>query len=121
MPKFFNRCCNPMNRDIHNKTKSLRSLPEYLAIHFHLPTDDRVCSPCHKELLKQYADNLTEDTDDESNESLEADENSNDEIIHVDESPDTFASTPSSSGQELLIQQSSSSLSEMSLSIRVKY
>lgn len=93
MPKFFYRCCNPMNHEKHHKTKSLRSLPEYLTTHFHLSTDDRVCSSCHKELLKQYADNLTEHTDDESNESLEADENSNDGIIHVDESPDTFASS----------------------------
>ncbi|KAH0535000.1 hypothetical protein KQX54_011701 [Cotesia glomerata] len=96
MPKFFDRCCNPLNLDNHKKTKSF---------------------PCHKKLLKQYAEDSTKDTDNESNESLEADENFKDGIIHVDESPDTIASIPSSSGQELLIQQSSSSMSEMSLSI----
>ncbi|CAG5072460.1 Protein of unknown function [Cotesia congregata] len=47
------------------------------------------------------------DTDDESNESFETHENIHDEIIPVEESPDTFVSTPSSSHQELLVQQSS--------------
>ncbi|KAH0534985.1 hypothetical protein KQX54_011327 [Cotesia glomerata] len=106
MPKFFDRCCNPFNLDKHLKKSSLRNLPKYLAVHFHLSTNDRVYN----------TENLPEDTDDESNASFETDDNVHNEIISVEESPDTFASTPSSSGQELLVQQSSSSLSAMSLS-----
>ncbi|KAH0534996.1 hypothetical protein KQX54_011602 [Cotesia glomerata] len=93
IPKFFDRCCNPFNLDKHLKKSSLRNLPEYLAVQFYLSTNDRVCSACYKKLLYQYTENLPEDTDDELNESFETDEYVHDEIIPVEESPDTFASS----------------------------
>lgn len=88
MPKFFNRCCISLILVKYNEKLSPRGLPGYSIVHFSLSTSDRVCSACHKKLLRQYAEALPDDTDNECNESFGTDENLNDEPIYLNESPD---------------------------------
>lgn len=92
MPLFCDRCYNPMNIEKHLVKSSLRKLPEYLAIHYRLPTNDnrRVCVACYKKLKKDTADFS------EESESFENDQNVNEEPIDVDESQDTNVTGSSS-------------------------
>lgn len=92
MPKFADRCCNPLNLDKHIKKSSLRNLPVNLALHFRLSTSDRICSACHKKLLRQYTEALSDETDNDSNQSIDSEENLNYELVHLDQSPDTVPS-----------------------------
>lgn len=69
MPKFFDRCCNPMNTGRHKVKSSLRKLPEYLRIRYRLSMGNRVCTACYKKLLARYNQNDYEETIDDVQES----------------------------------------------------
>lgn len=87
MPKFHDRCCYPHNLENHRKTLSLRNVPRNLASRYNLSTDDRICSSCYKKLLQHYAENLSDESDDnEPDERSENDENIVSGSIEVDNS-----------------------------------
>ncbi|XP_074109344.1 uncharacterized protein LOC141534105 [Cotesia typhae] len=118
MPKFRDRCCNPHNLENHRKTSSLRNVPQNLANRYNLSTVDRICSSCYKKLLHHYAESLSDESDDnEPDERSENDENILTGSIEVDNSGGNNLTDPTTSVGESLIQQSSSSLSELSLEI----
>ncbi|XP_074105556.1 uncharacterized protein LOC141531564 [Cotesia typhae] len=118
MPKFRDRCCNPHNLENHRKTSSLRNVPQNLANRYNLSTVDRICSSCYKKLLHHYAESLSDESDDnEPDERSENDENILTGSIEVDNSGGNNLTDPTTSVGESQIQQSSSSLSELSLEI----
>ncbi|XP_074112106.1 uncharacterized protein LOC141535849 [Cotesia typhae] len=118
MPKFRDRCCNLHNLENHRKTSSLRNVPQNLANRYNLSTVDRICSSCYKKLLHHYAESLSDESDDnEPDERSENDENILTGSIEVDNSGGNNLTDPTTSVGESQIQQSSSSLSELSLEI----
>ncbi|KAK0159866.1 hypothetical protein PV327_010932 [Microctonus hyperodae] len=123
MPKFYDRCCNPMNLEKHCIEKALRKLSKNLADRYNLSTNDRVCSVCHKKLLNLIQNtNNTDDCSDTSSDtvilqSFESEQHVESEPIDVDDCKVDILTEPTTSFEISPIQQTSSSLSELSLDI----
>ncbi|KAK0074185.1 hypothetical protein PV325_008666 [Microctonus aethiopoides] len=116
MPKFSDRCCNPINLEKHFVKTSLRKIPLHI-VRYYLSTEDRICSGCYKKLLNLSADKYCDKSDTETPESFENEQDVKSQPIDVDDSPVNTLTEPTTSFEESPIQQSSSSLSQLSLDI----
>ncbi|KAK0161647.1 hypothetical protein PV327_010100 [Microctonus hyperodae] len=92
MPKFYDRCCNPLNLEKHSVKKSLRQLSKNLVVCYNLSTGDHICSMCHKKLVNPMNNtNSTHDYSDKSSnteilESFGNEQDDNSELIDVGDS-----------------------------------
>ncbi|KAK0157010.1 hypothetical protein PV327_011462 [Microctonus hyperodae] len=129
MPKFRNRCCNPMNLEKHFIRKSLRKISESLALRYNLSTEERICLACYKKLLHPKSGDFSDNSDTET---PECSENEQDVISEPIDLHSSQASTltvkllnfvwliePTTSFGISPIQQSTSSLSELSLDVTI--
>ncbi|KAK0167770.1 hypothetical protein PV327_001634 [Microctonus hyperodae] len=104
MPRFRDGCCNPMNLDKHLIKTSLRKISQSLAVRYNLSTDERICSGCHQKLLHPKPVDCSGNSDPET----------------FDYSTIFFPLIqPTTSFEISPIQQSCSSLSELSLNITI--
>lgn len=86
MPKFRDRCCNPMNLEKHKIKIGLRGIPEHLVVRFNLSTEERICSGCYKKLLNLTSDNYSDKSDTEIPENFEYEQDVKSQPIDVDHS-----------------------------------
>ncbi|KAK0168017.1 hypothetical protein PV327_001858 [Microctonus hyperodae] len=118
MPKFHDRCCNPMNLKKHLIKSGLRKISHTLVVRYNMSPQDRICSGCYKKLLHPDSNKCSVKSSDPETppEYFENEQNVNSKpITDVNDSQvNTLTYQPTTSFEISSIEQSCSSLPELS-------